>query len=463
MLAVSEYVMVKRWSLRRMSDLALLMIVIFLVLSTWGPPLLNIDGFYVPEIVIIPLIFYLFIRRPYAWNAIRRCMFSKSGLLAAAWLVFAAILGILLTGSVAGPYSELRASLILVYAFVFMYKHADQQANLTDLLFWTSFAVLCLDSLLVLLQVAIPGFLSLSASNDMADSQEAGVFGLGRVAIPAISILVSAYLSSRAQRIFMLFFIIILGGILSLGGHRVILLTTAISTLFVPLCMLNISVMEKLKDKWLKALQIFFYVCLLAIFFQSDIIQNYLTDASGIQYRLFTKTADTLTGVSSGLSSGGSVDFGEEGIRAAYFSFLIEDWPWLLLPHGLGSREVAGKLGDKFDELAARFGALGEWGNTHDLAILYMAYHHGLLITGSLVAAAIFLVFRRLRSANNGLDRAYVLTALMGIVVIDLAYPPIPGINIACIYGLFLGLVLNHRSMRAPRSHFDDTELHAQI
>ena len=424
---------------------------IIFVLSSWGPVVLNIGGFNIPEIIILPLAVYLYFRIP----NLRYCAFSKEALLSACWLFLLSFLGMLRTESIVGPYSELRASLILVCGFILMYKSTDQEKNLTDILFLISFSVLCLDSLLILLQILIPGFLNIPESNDFFDTRDVSAFGFGRVSIPAISILVSAYLSSRTKRISMLFFVLFLGAILSLGGHRIILLTTAISTLFVPLCIYNIVIMEKLKFKWIKVLQILTYLIVLITFFQSDIVRNYLVGAEFIRYRLFNKTVDTVEGIASGTFGNGTADFGEEGIRAAYFSYLIENSPWLLLPHGLGSREVYGKLGNEFDQIAEKFGASGESGNTHDMAVLYMAYHHGLLITGLLTCFAIFLVYRRLKFARGGIDRAYVITALIGILAIDLAYPPVPGINIALVYGMFLGLLLNQKPNKYKYSNME--------
>jgi hypothetical protein len=91
-------------------------------------------------------------------------------------------------------------------------------------------------------------------------------------------------------------------------------------------------------------------------------------------------------------------------------------------------------------------------GNTHDNAVLYMAYHHGWLATWVVGSALLWLLLRRLLRERGLLARIQVCTALLGVMVIDLAYPPVPGINIACIYGMFLGILFGRAGApSAPR------------
>jgi hypothetical protein len=92
-----------------------------------------------------------------------------------------------------------------------------------------------------------------------------------------------------------------------------------------------------------------------------------------------------------------------------------------------------------------------QWANTHDNALLYAAYHHGLLVTGIVGVLMVGLFVRRCRGSGGLADRGLVVVGLLGAAVVDLAYPPVPGINIACIYGMLLGTLLN-RELSMPRS-----------
>jgi hypothetical protein len=71
-----------------------------------------------------------------------------------------------------------------------------------------------------------------------------------------------------------------------------------------------------------------------------------------------------------------------------------------------------------------------------------MVYHHGWLATWAVGSVLLWLLVRRLYAERTLLARLEVCAAVVGIVVIDLAYPPVPGINIAGIYGMFLGILL---------------------
>ena len=125
----------------------------------------------------------------------------------------------------------------------------------------------------------------------------------------------------------------------------------------------------------------------------------------------------------------------------------MTQWPSLLLPHGLGSREVEGRLGAGFADVAFRWRIATKDANTHDNAVLYAAYHHGLIATVLTAMVLGWLLLRRLLVERGILGIASVIVAVGGVVLIDMIYPPVPGINIACIYGLFLGSLLN-RSIR---------------
>jgi hypothetical protein len=432
-------------SSRWLESLAFLSVVTVLLLSTWGPALLRVNGYYAPELIAPFLIVYLWLRRPRVLRSILRCVLSPVGVAATLWLSFVAVIGIGLRGSAVGPYSEWRASALLVYAFLLMYTRRGQQGDLwATRLMWVSFAVLCLDALLVGLRILSPGFLG----QPIQESNEAAIFGLGRISIPAINIVVVSYLAGRGRRLALLSAALVLGGVLSLGGHRVVLVATAISALFVPLFMVRVLRATRMRGRWRRiALAPAIIVAMIAGF-QSSAIQNYLEGAKGIQFRLFTHTFDTLVGIKEGLTGSRPIEYGDETIRAAYAAYILTQWPSLLLPHGLGSREVVGRLGPEFDEVAARWGVESKAAHTHDNAVLYAAYHHGLLMTGVVTIVFGWLLLHRLRIEAGVVGKLHVMVAVAGVMLIDMIYPPVPGINEAGIYGLFLGTLLNPSALR---------------
>jgi hypothetical protein len=432
-------------SSRRLENFAFLSFVTVLLLTMWGPALLLVNGLYVPEVLAPPLAVYVWARYPHTVRSILRSVFSLVGLAGAFWLSLVAVIGMVSTGSLIGPYSEWRASLVLLYSFIFMYRRGSERGQVwaTRLMF-VSFATLSLDALFVGTGILMPGFLGQA----LPDPSEAAVFGFGRVAVPALNIVVVSYLAARGRRIGLLAAALVLGGLLSLGGHRVVLAATAISALFVPLFMVGVVRARRMRGRWLRLAVAPTVIVAMAAAFRSSVIQNYLEEARGIQNRLFTHTSATLSGIKGGLTGSGPIEYGDETIRAAYAAYVLTQWPSLLLPHGLGSREVEGRLGAGFEVVALRWGVSSKGGNTHDNAVLYAAYHHGLLMTGFVTLPLAWLLLHRLRIERGLLGGVHVVVAVMGVVMVDMIYPPVPGINVACIYGLFLGTLLNPAALR---------------
>jgi hypothetical protein len=291
---------------------------------------------------------------------------------------------------------------------------------------------LLLDVLLIALGIIRPGFLGQA----MPDEVE------GRWQINAINLVVVAYLSTATGRIGPLCVAVAIGGLMSLGGHRVVLLAAAASALFLPMAVVTALRSGRAWARWLRVALAPLLVVAIVAGARSSVVQNYLSDAAAIQYRLTVRTVDTLEGLRRGLTGYEHVHFGDEAIRAAYATYMLTEWPSLLLPHGLGSREVMGRLGSGFERVMLRFGVDPRNGNTHDNALLYMIYHHGWLATWVVGSVLLWLLVRRLQSERTLLSRLEVCAAVVGIVAIDLAYPPVPGINIAGIYGMFIGLLL---------------------
>lgn len=431
-------------SRRRRGNLFFLGLVTVLLLSAWGPALLKINGFYAPELLAPPLAIYVLARYPRLARSILRCVLSPIGIAGALWISLVAVIGVLARGSIVGPYSEWRASLFLLYSFIFMCFRGRKQGQIwATRLMWVSFAALCLDVLFAAGGILKPGFLG----QPLPDPGEATGFGFGRISVPALNIVVVSYLAARARRVGLLAVVLILGGVVSLGGHRVVLAATAISALFVPLVMIGVVRARGMPSRWLRLLVAPLVIVAMVAAFRSAVIQNYLEEARGIQNRLFTHTIDTLSGIQRGLA-GGTIEYGDETIRAAYAAFVLTQWSSLLLPHGLGSREVEGKLGAGFPDVAARWGVATKDANTHDNTVLYAAYHHGLLVTGLIIVLLTWLLLHRLRIEPGLLGRLYILVAIAGVIMVDMIYPPVPGINVACIYGLFLGTLLNPLALR---------------
>lgn len=430
------------FSRRRAERAVALSVVTLLLLSTWGTALVNIRGFYTPELLVPPLAFYIIARWPGLARALWRSIMSPIGIMGAVWITFVAILGVLFTGSAVGPYSEWRATLILLFGFLFMYTRTGAQAEVwATRLMWVSLGALCLDVLLIGLGVVWPGFLGQALPEEVS----------GRLQINAINIVVVAYLSTVSGRIGPLCVAVALGGLMSLGGHRVVLLASAASALFLPLAVVTALRSGRPWARWLRVALAPLLVVAIIAGARSSAVQNYLADASSIHYRLTVRTGDTLEGIRRGLTGYENVHFGDEAIRAAYATYIVTEWPSLLLPHGLGSREVVGQLGSRFDLVMLRFGVDPRNGNTHDNALLYMTYHHGWLATWVVGSVLLWLLVRRFQAERTLLARLEVCAAVVGIVAIDLAYPPVPGINIAAIYGMFLGILLGKGRLLSVR------------
>jgi hypothetical protein len=297
---------------------------------------------------------------------------------------------------------------------------------------WVSLGALCLDVLLIGLGIVWPGLLGQALPEEVS----------GRLQINAINLVVVAYLATASGRIGPLCVAVALGGLMSLGGHRVVLLASAASALFLPLAVVTALRSGRPWARWLRVALAPLLVVAIVAGARSSAVQNYLADASSIHYRLTVRSGDTLEGIRRGLTGYENVHFGDEAIRAAYVTYMFTEWPSLFLPHGLGSREVVGHLGSEFDLIMLRFGVNPLNGNTHDNALLYMTYHHGWLATWVVGSVLLWLLVRRFYAERTLLARLEVCAAVVGIAVIDLAYPPVPGINIAGIYGMFLGVLL---------------------
>jgi len=238
---------------------------------------------------------------------------------------------------------------------------------------------------------------------------------------------------------------------MSLGGHRVVVLATAASALFLPIAVVAALRSGRPWARWLRVALAPLLVLAIVAGARSSVVENYLSDATAIQYRLTVRTRDTIEGVRRGLTGYENVYFGDEAIRAAYATYMLTEWPSLLLPHGLGSREVVGHLSSEFDLVMLRFGVDPLNGNTHDNALLYMTYHHGWLATWVVGSVLLWLLLRRLQAEPTLLGRLEVGTAVLGVVLIDLVYPPVPGINIAGVYGMFLGILLGRGRVLSVR------------
>ena len=432
-------------SVGRLENVAFLSVVTTLLFSMWGPAILRINGFYMPELLAPPITIYLLKRHPHIIRSIWRCIFSPAGVAATLWISLVAAIGVWLRGSFVGPYSEWRASLLLVYSFLLMYAQRGERGHVwATRLMWISFGALSADALLAALGILRPGFLG----QPIPDAEEVALFGLGRITVPAINIVAVAYLAARGRRIGLIAATLALGGVLSLGGHRILLAATLVSALFLPIAMVGVFRARRMRARWLRVAVAPLVVVAMVAAFRSSTIQDYLDRATGIQNRLFNHTIETLAGIQSGLTGSGRIEYGDETIRAAYAAYVLTQWPSLLLPHGLGSREVEGRLGPEFDEVGSRWQVPSKNAHTHDNAVLYAAYHHGLLATGVLMLVLCSLLLHRLRS-ERGLDaQTQILVAVAGVALIDMIYPPVPGINVAGIYGLFLGTLLNPAALR---------------
>jgi hypothetical protein len=430
------------FSRRRAERGAVLSLVTVLLLSTWGPALLNIGGYYTPELLGPPLVLYLLVRWPRLARALWRSIMSPAGMLGAVWITFVALLGAMFTQSAVGPYSEWRASLGLLFGFLFMYTRTGADAETwARRLMWVSLGALCLDIVLVGLGVLIPGFLGRPLAEDVQ----------GRLQIETINVVAVAYLSTATGRIGPLSVAVALGMLMSLGGHRVVLLASAASALFLPLAVVEVLRSGRPAARWLRVGLAPALVVAIIAAARSSAVQDYLSEAKSIQYRLTVRSSDTIAGITRGLTTYEHVHFGDEAIRAAYATYLLTEWPSLLLPHGLGSREVLGRVGSEFDLIMLRFGVAPSMGSTHDNAVLYMVYHHGWLATWAVGSGLLWLFVRRLLRERGLIRRIQVCTAVLGVMVIDLAYPPVPGINIACIYGMFLGILFGRAGAPAAR------------
>ena len=430
------------FSPRRLERAAALSVVTVLLLSTWGSALVNIRGYYVPELLGPALAWYLLARWPQLARSLWRSIVSPIGIAGAVWITLVAVLGGLFPGSAVGPYSEWRATLILLFGFLFMYTRAGAQAEVWAVrLMWMSLGALSLDVLLIALGVVWPGFLG------QALPEEVG----GRLQINAINLVVVAYLSTVSGRIGPLCMAVALGGLMSLGGHRVVVLATAASALFLPIAVVAALRSGRPWARWLRVALAPLLVLAIVAGARSSVVENYLSDATAIQYRLTVRTRDTIEGIRRGLTGYENVYFGDEAIRAAYATYMLTEWPSLLLPHGLGSREVVGHLSSEFDLVMLRFGVDPLNGNTHDNALLYMTYHHGWLATWVVGSVLLWLLLRRLQAEPTLLGRLEVGTAVLGVVLIDLVYPPVPGINIAGVYGMFLGILLGRGRVLSVR------------
>ena len=130
---------------RKTETRCVLSIVTVLLLTMWGPAILRVKGFYVPELMVPPLAVYLWCRQPRVVRAIFRCMVSPAGIAGALWLTFVAVLGVLSFRSFVGPYSEWRASILLLYGFLLLYtREAEEHQRWSTRLMWVSFAAFSL-------------------------------------------------------------------------------------------------------------------------------------------------------------------------------------------------------------------------------------------------------------------------------------------------------------------------------
>ncbi len=434
-----------------------LMTVSALLLSTWGPQLLNIAGYYVPELMLIVALLYCQLRGD-VWllRRVAHCALTGIGAAATAWLVLVAALGVLNTGSVSGPYSEMRSSLILVYALVYYRKYTTSGPGTVRTLHFLILATLCLDFLLLAIQVVKPPYVMQYLALEGKTVEESVDYGLGRFAIPAIGILAAAYLSSREQRVMMLILTLIIGSLSSLGGHRLVLLVTAFSSLFLPVSLLRTSFFKDARQAMIACAGVA-AVCLgVYAVYKSGFVERYFDTAAGIRQRLVVRTIDSIEGASSGISGRGVVDYGDESIRAAYLYYIATQIPRLLLPHGLGSREVEGKIAN-FEDAATKFGVDPRNGNTHDMMILYMVYHHG--VFGALLWFGYtgMLLLNRWNTVSGVGNKALFLLPVAGLIIIDLVFPPVPGVGMSFTYGALLGVVStsseltkNRRFVRLP-------------
>lgn len=416
--------------------------VAFFLISSWGPLLLRIQGMYVPELVIGFILIHLRICYRRIFHDILACIASPVGVIAAIWLCSITFFGAMQTGAVVGPYSELRSSLILVYASLYFFQFAGRRAGAPVLLHRLAMVALCLEFALELFRVLGTTMGWISPAEDQA------VYGVGRSSVPAITIAAAGYLSAQRLNIVALVLVVVIGGVASLGGHRLVLLVTALMALLVPVVGIRILLEAKLARVGALVAVALVLAVLVMVTAQKGWVTEYLENASGIRYRLFEKTQNTLTGLQGG-GTLTTMDAGEESIRVAYLYFVLTHGHRLLLPHGLGSREVYGQIGGGFEEVAAEFGLDPANANTHDTSILYYSYHHGLIAAGLVVIAGLFLVCRRLVRVAGVADFLMTGICLTAILAVDLFYPPVPGISLCFMYGGLLGIALNPKAFKA--------------
>lgn len=424
-------------------------IAVLVVTSTWGPVVLNLAGFYVPELAFAGFALYLLRSKPEVSRAVRRTIFSPWAVAGVLWLSFVAALGVWRNGSLIGPYSEWRSSVILLYAFLFFFKYGpggDSTVRwLRRVMIWS----LVLDALLVAITLRWPGALGTSTPADYEDHGDAGAFGLGRFALPAVTILGAAYLCARTRAAGLLYLTIALGAGAALGGHRLVLLVTVLCVLFLPLCLGWTRTRLSRAGRWRLGVATLLVVIAGAWLAQAGYVQRYLEDAGAIRYRLVERSVTVIDGFDQVISGNGPSDFGDDAIRISYAYFLYTEWFSLLLPHGLGSRETEGRI-EGYTEIRRIFGIL-EPGNTHDSAILYYSYHHGTIATAFFGALLMTLFGRRLLQAGSWSERVELALLVGGFFLIELIYPSVPGINLCFVEGAVLGNAL--RRPEPPQQH----------
>lgn len=321
-------------------------------------------------------------------------------------IFFVFLLGCIIGGSVVNSYSDFRASLAIVFGFLFaLYCHKNgQHKNLLLLCFFC-------------IVFYILNWLILFYYNQLDVKYNA----------PYIAAIVGIYISTliKSFRSF-LTFTICLVFLSAVSFYRQNWIAAACAVAYGGLFFFE-------KTNFLRKarlMTLLFSTLLVFSLFQDQIVSNvgsFYTQDESRYIQSVGKTNDVLE-----FLSGSSKMSESDAIRLGYFEYVVQQPHKLIFPHGLGYKSVFNNIDQYFNQFSIE-------ANTIDSFAFFVIYHYGLFVF--LIFAFWLLMSFRSHSFKAGIFKTGLIFAPMLIIMLFDGGSAVV-INKAFFFGIYCGLIL---------------------
>jgi hypothetical protein len=411
------------------SDKLVLLLTAALVLSSFGPYILDFGGGFVVEIAFFLVAALLLVYRPSILKQVVDLLMARPAILVTMFLSGCLLLGVYVHGDVFSAYSDFRASSVFFLSFFFFYSRRTLHHSL-PVLYSLAFlaSVLSITFFFVKPEDVVPTTIG----------PYRGAAELVQVGFPAIATALLMYISSIRHQPVSLLVASVLGGLMAVFSfYRSIWIVVILGVTFYSSLLLGSLIARRRFANLLFVGASVIGVAAL-VFYLSGLIIGFLS-SDELHYGL---SIEKFRDLFQALVYGAPLNTYDQ-TRHSYYIFMLDYWPRLLLPHGLGFDNFVGDI----DPFLQKTPILA---NTIDSGYLFASFHFGLVFSIPFLVFVLYALSRRIRYSSSTLDLLYVLSSLSIVAF----YFSVTGemftiIERAFFTGSFLGIVLNWRPIQA--------------